>query len=113
MAEKTAPILSMLVIKITMDPSMYTMTMKGTIFSVTAAMRLRPPTTTRPTMTMMKMPVTQVGMPKDESILPEMALTWVMLPMPKEAMRQNKENSVARTLPIHLQPFRLPRPSLR
>ena len=65
------------------------------------------------TMTMMKMPVTHVGMPKDESILPEMALTWVMLPMPKEAMRQNKENSVARILPIHLQPFRLPRPSLR
>ena len=46
-------------------------------------------------------------------MLPEMALTWVMLPMPKEAKRQNSENSVARTLPIHLQPFRLPRPSLR
>ena len=92
---------------------MYKITMKGTIFSVTEAMRFRPPTITRPASIKMAMPVTQVGTWNTASMLPEMELTWVMLPMPKEARKQNTENSAASTLPMVLQPFFAPRPSRR
>ena len=81
------------------------MTMKGTIFSVTEAMRLIPPTTTRPTITITTTPVTQVGTWNTVAMLPEMELTWVMLPMPKEAIRQNSENSRASTLPTPFMPL--------
>ena len=87
--------------------------MKGTISSVTVAMRFSPPTMTRPHKISMTMPVAQVGTPKTEYTLPEMELTWVMLPMPKEARKQNTEKAAASTLPTVLQPFFAPRPSRR
>ena len=87
--------------------------MKGTIFSVTVAMRFSPPTMTSPHKISSTMPLTQVGTPNTASILPEMELTWVMLPMPKEARKQNTEKAAARIAPIRLQPFFAPRPSRR
>ena len=105
--------MEMLKQKMTMEPIMYRITIKGTIFSVTEAMRFRPPSTTSPVRITMTIPVTQVGMPKAVFILPEMELIWVMLPMPKEARKQNTENSTASTMPMVLQPFLAPRPSRR
>ena len=87
--------------------------MKGTIFSVTVAMRFRPPTMTRAHRMRITTPDTQVGTPNTDSILPAMELTWVMLPMPKEARKQNTEKAAARMAPICLQPFFAPRPSRR
>ena len=56
-------------------------------------------------MTITNTPVTQVGTPKAVCMLPEMELTWVMLPMPKEANRQNRLNSQASALPMPAQPL--------
>ena len=51
------------------------------------------------------MPVTVAGMEKAEVMLAAMELTWLMLPIPKEANRQKAENSTASTAPICLQPL--------
>ena len=99
--------------KIAIVPIMYRITMNGTIFSVTAAIRFRPPTTTSPTRIMITRPVTHVGTPNTFIMFPEMALTCVMLPMPKEATRQKNAKSPASTFPMPLQPFFAPRPSRR
>ncbi len=113
MDANTGPIMEMLEKKMTTEPTMYRMTMKGTIFSVTEAMRFKPPSTTSPARMTTAMPVTQVGMPNTSCMLPEMELIWVILPMPKEARKQNTENSTASTRPMVLQPFLAPRPSRR
>ena len=89
------------------------MTIRGTSFSVMEATRFRPPRITAPTATSRKMPVAMVGMPKAVWTLETMEFTWLMLPMPKEASRQKKENRAASTAPMVLQPFFAPRPSRR
>ena len=81
------------------------MAIKGTSFSVTAAMRFNPPTMTSAPMITSTMPVTVAGMEKAEVMLAAMELTWLMLPIPKEASRQKAENSTASTAPICLQPL--------
>ena len=87
--------------------------MSGTSFSVTAATRFRPPMTMSAVTTMRARPVTMVGTPKAAFILPAMELSWLMLPMPKDARMQKQANSTASTLPNCLQPFFAPRPSVR
>ena len=59
------------------------------------------------------MPVIQFGMPNVLFMLVDMVLIWVMLPIPKEANRQNTQNSTASTEPKTLQCFFAPRPYLR
>ena len=78
MAENTGPIWDRCVKKIAMLPTMYRITMKGTIFSVTFAIRFRPPTTTRPTSTVITRPVTQVGTPK--TVFPNFSPVIVVMP---------------------------------
>ena len=87
--------------------------MSGTSFSVTAATRFRPPMTMSAVTTMRARPVTMVGTPKAAFMLPAMELSWLMLPMPKDARMQKQANSTASTLPSCLQPFFAPRPSVR
>ena len=87
--------------------------MNGTIFSVTAPMRLMPPMMTKPARTISTAPVTTAGMPKAVRMLEAIVLTWLILPMPKAAMVQKMLNRTARILPIVLQPFFAPRPSER
>ena len=99
--------------KMAAEPMMYKITMKGTIFSVTEAIRFSPPRITSPARNTMATPVAQVGTPNTSFMLPEMELIWVMLPMPKEARKQNRENSTASAVPTVLQPFLAPRPSRR
>ena len=110
---KIAGTVPMCVTKMTTAPTMYKTTISGTIFSVTAAIRFRPPNTTIPTAAMIKSPVTQVGIPNAEFILLEMELTCVILPIPKEARKQKTENAPARKIPIALQFFFSPKPYRR
>ena len=113
MEENTEPIWPILMKKMAIVPIIYRITIKGTIFSVTEAIRFSPPTTTRPTRIITIAPVTQVGMPNTFCILPEMAFTCVILPIPKAATRQKKENRPARMRPSVLHPFLEPSPSRR
>ena len=92
---------------------MYMIAITGTIFSVTAATRFRPPRMTRADRSTSATPVTTFGMLNAELILPAMELIWLMLPIPKDASTQKQENSTASTRPSVLQPFLAPRPSAR
>ena len=85
----------------------------GTSFSVTAATRLRPPSTMRAVTTISATPVTREGVWNAAFMLPAMELIWLMLPMPNDARMQKQANSTASTLPSVLQPFFAPRPSVR
>ncbi len=113
MEMNTAGTMEILVIRMTIEPIMYRITMKGTIFSVTAAILFKPPTITSPAISITTSPVAQLGIPKADSILPAMELTWVILPIPKDARKQKMENSTASTAPMVLQPFFAPKPSRR
>ena len=93
--------------------------MIGTIFSVTRAMDLMPPTMTAPTSTAKTIPTTQVFCPRKPSS-PPLTLTiwavawldWNMLPPPTEPPIMHTAKTAARTLPSVGQP-RSAKPSRR
>ena len=127
MAPNTSPILEILAINTMRAPIIYTHAMNGTNFSVTWAILLIPPTITSPATIINIKPtinayrftdmepsatvLSNAGIANTEVILLAMVLTWLMFPIPKDAVIQNTENNTARTLPIVLQPFLEPSPS--
>src|SRR5690625_4600860 len=73
--------------------------MMGTSAAVTRPMDLMPPTSTVMASTAVNRPVTQVDTDQLLATLAEMAVAWVRLPMPKQAMPVNTANELPSTLP--------------
>ena len=109
-------------------PRMYAIAMKGTIFSATAAIHLRPPIMITPALIMRRIPMTRgttlisprivwkannltFSEKKADSRLRVILLIWPILPIPKDARAAKIANRTARTLPTTLQPLYEPRPS--
>ena len=74
--------------------------MKGTRISVTLAMRVMPPMTTRAASRATTMPMAHRGMPKELLTPVARELAWTLAPMPKEAIKPKSANRTA----SHLRP---------